>query len=148
MGRTESKVASVIEAIKKVNSSIEVTFVEIDLLNNKSVRQAAEKIKALTNKIHVLINNAGVMAVRNYATSADGVESQFAANYLGHFLLTNLLIKEILAAASEGARIVQVGSLGYQLGETNLEDINFGVSTFLPHSCEHVVDLEANHILQ
>ncbi|KAF7951728.1 hypothetical protein EAE96_007027 [Botrytis aclada] len=125
VGRTESKVASVIEAIKKVNSAIEVTFVEIDLLSNKSVRQAAEKIKSLTNKIHVLINNAGVMAVRNYATSADGVESQFAANYLGHFLLTNLLIKEVLAAASEGARIVQVGSLGYQLGETNLEDIDF-----------------------
>ncbi|PQE30170.1 Short-chain dehydrogenase protein [Rutstroemia sp. NJR-2017a WRK4] len=125
VGRTESKVTPVIEAIKKANPSIEVAFVEIDLLSNKSVRQAAEKIETLTDKIHVLINNAGVMAVRNYITSTDGVESQFAANYLGHFLLTNLLVKEILAAASEGARIVQVGSLGYQLGETNLEDINF-----------------------
>ncbi|TEY59376.1 hypothetical protein BOTCAL_0194g00140 [Botryotinia calthae] len=125
VGRTESKVISVIEAIRKVNPDIEVSFVEIDLLNNKSVRQAVEKIKTLTDKIHILINNAGVMAVKHYATSVDGVESQFAANYLGHFLLTNLLAKEIVAAASEGARIVQVGSLGYQLGETNIEDINF-----------------------
>ncbi|KAI9644999.1 hypothetical protein NHQ30_007036 [Ciborinia camelliae] len=125
VGRTESKVTSVIEAIKKVDPRIEVAFVEIDLLSNKSVRQAAEKIKAATDKIHVLINNAGVMAVRNYVTSVDGVESQFAANYLGHFLLTNLLVGEILKAADEGARIVQVGSLGYQLGETNLDDINF-----------------------
>ncbi|KAK6595245.1 short-chain dehydrogenase [Botrytis cinerea] len=91
----------------------------------KSVRQAAEKIKTLTDKIHILINNAGVMAVKHYATSVEGVESQFAANYLGHFLLTNLLAKEIVAAASEEARIVQVGSLGYQLGETHIEDINF-----------------------
>ncbi|TGO72646.1 hypothetical protein BELL_0432g00060 [Botrytis elliptica] len=102
VGRTESKVISVIEAIRKINPDIEVSFVEIDLLNNKSVRQAAEKIKILTDKIDVLINNAGVMAVKHYATSVDGVESQFAANYL-----------------------VQVGSLGYQLGETNIEDINF-----------------------
>ncbi|KAF7931308.1 hypothetical protein EAE99_003779 [Botrytis elliptica] len=102
VGRTESKVISVIEAIRKINPDIEVSFVEIDLLNNKSVRQAAEKIKNLTDKIDVLINNAGVMAVKHYATSVDGVESQFAANYL-----------------------VQVGSLGYQLGETNIEDINF-----------------------
>ncbi|KAF7884648.1 uncharacterized protein EAF02_004984 [Botrytis sinoallii] len=91
VGRTESKVISVIEAIRKINPDIEVFFVEIDLLNNKSVRQAAEKIKTLTDKIDVLINNAGVMAVKYYATSVDGVESQFAANYLGHFLLTNLL---------------------------------------------------------
>ncbi|PQE25150.1 short-chain dehydrogenase protein [Rutstroemia sp. NJR-2017a BVV2] len=105
VGRTESKVTPVIESIKNINPSIEVAFVEIDLLSNKSVRQAAEKIKRLTDKIHVLINNAGVMAVRNCTTSVDGVESQFAANYLGHFLLTNLLGKEILAAASEGARI-------------------------------------------
>ncbi|THV48690.1 hypothetical protein BGAL_0233g00070 [Botrytis galanthina] len=93
VGRTESKVISVIEAIRNVNPNIEVSFVEIDLLNNKSVRQAAEKIKTLTDKIDVLINNAGVMAVKHYATSVDGV-----------------------------------GSLGYQLGETNIEDINFKVA--------------------
>ncbi|KAF7912611.1 uncharacterized protein EAF01_001632 [Botrytis porri] len=102
--RTESKVISVIEAIRKINPDIEVSFVEIDLLNNKSVRQAVEKIKNLTDKIHVLINNAGVIAVKHFVT---------------------LLAKEIIAAASEGARIVQVGILGYQLGETNIEDINF-----------------------
>ncbi|KAF7894965.1 hypothetical protein EAF00_006779 [Botryotinia globosa] len=113
VGRTESRVISVIEAIRNVNLDIEVSFVEIDLLNNKSVRQAAEKIKTLTDKIDVLINNAGVMALKHYATSVDGVETQFAANYLGHFLLANLLVKKI------------VGSWGYQLGETNIEDINF-----------------------
>lgn len=70
------------------------------------------------------------MAVRNFTKSVDGVESQFAANYLGHFLLTNLLSKEILAAASEDARIVQIGSLGYQLGEVDVEDVNFQVCGF------------------
>ncbi|KAF5867514.1 putative short-chain dehydrogenase protein [Botrytis fragariae] len=74
VGRTESKVISVIEAIRKINPDIEVAFVEIDLIINKSVRQA-EKTKTLTDKIHVLINNSGVMAVKHYATCVDGVES-------------------------------------------------------------------------
>lgn len=78
-----------------------------------------------------LVNNAGVMAVKNYTTSKDGIESQFAACDVGHYLLTNLLIKEILVVG-DGATIVNVASLGYLLAEANLEDPNFevGVMTF------------------
>lgn len=65
------------------------------------------------------------MGVQNYTTSKQGVEGQFAANYLGHFLLTNLLIDRIVAAREEGAVIVNVGCLEYELGEVNLDDINF-----------------------
>ncbi|TGO61788.1 hypothetical protein BOTNAR_0123g00130 [Botryotinia narcissicola] len=128
-----------------INPDIEVSFVVIDLLDNKSVRQAAEKIKTLTDKIDFIINNAGVMAVKHYATSVDVVESQFAANYLGNFLLTNLLVKEIVAAANmgRGARIVQVDSLGYQLGETNVEDINFKEKGITALICHPGVTLES-----
>ena len=124
--RSESKVTPVIEEIKKISPTVDVVFIEIDLLDNSSVRKAAEKVKAVTNTIHGLINNAGVMAVRTYETSKDGIESQFAANHVGHFLLTNLLIDEILAAGKEGT-VVNVASLGYQLAEANLEDPNFQV---------------------
>ena len=135
--RTESKVTPVIDDIKKTNPTVEATFIELDLLDNLSVRKAAKQIKVVTSTIHGLVNNAGVMAVRNFVKSKDGIESQFAANYVGHYLLTNLLMNEILAAGKEGT-VVNVASLGYQLAETNLSDPNFEVSSTMdPHCLLH-----------
>jgi NAD(P)-dependent dehydrogenase (short-subunit alcohol dehydrogenase family) len=114
----------------KANSTIEVTFVEIDLADNSSVRKAAAKIKATTNKIDKLINNAGIMGVETFSTSKDGIETQFATNHVGHFLLTNLLMGELVAAA-KGATIVNLSSKGHELAEVNLEDPNFEVSLIL-----------------
>lgn len=86
-----------------------------------------ENIKGVTKEIHGLVNNAGVMAPRDYLVSKHGIESQFAVNHVGHFLLTNLLIQEGLVGG-QGTTIVNVSSLGYQLAEANLEDPNFQVS--------------------
>lgn len=105
---------------------MDAVYLEIDLLDTQSIRTAVERTRTVTDKIHGLINNAGIMAVPEYATSKDGVESQFAANYLGHFLLTNLLVSEMLAADGQ-TRIINVASLGYQLADVNLEDPNFQV---------------------
>ncbi|ESZ94971.1 hypothetical protein SBOR_4654 [Sclerotinia borealis F-4128] len=124
-GRTKAKGMSVKLLIRDMNPKINVVWIPLNLLDNESVRAAADAIKRLGSKINFLINNAEVMAVRDYTTSNQGVESQFAANYLGHFLLTNLLMDRIIAAREEGAIIVNVGSLGYELGEVKLEDINF-----------------------
>ncbi|EDO03652.1 hypothetical protein SS1G_06133 [Sclerotinia sclerotiorum 1980 UF-70] len=125
-GRDKTRIMSVIFLIRKMNPEIDVAWIPLNLLDNESVRAAADAIKRLKiDKIHFIINNAGVMVVRDYTTSKQGIESQFAVNYLGHFLLTNLLIDRILAAREEGAIIVNVGSLGYELGEVNLDDINF-----------------------
>lgn len=126
LGRTESKVSHVIDAIEKINGSIDVKFIQVDLLSNGSVRKAFEEVKHSTDRVHFIISNAGVMAVRNFVLSEDGVESQFAACYLGHFLLTNLLVKAHITGQS-GDTVVNVGSLGYQLAEANLDDINFQV---------------------
>ncbi|KAH8654540.1 hypothetical protein BGZ60DRAFT_435668 [Tricladium varicosporioides] len=131
-GRSPAKAASVVEGIKVIDSAIQVIFIEIDMLDNQSIRAAVTQIKIATNKINILINNAGVMAVRAYCTSKHGVESQFAACYLGHFLLTNLMLKDGLIG-SNGDTIVNVGSLGYQLAEANLDDPNFqGGKTYNP----------------
>lgn len=125
-GRQKTKVLSVMFLIRRMNPNINVVWIPLNLLDNESIRTAAENIKKLKpEKIHVVINNAGVMGVQNYTTSKQGVEGQFAANYLGHFLLTNLLIDRIVAAREEGAVIVNVGCLEYELGEVNLDDINF-----------------------
>ena len=84
-----------------------------------------EQIKEITSIVDILINNAGVMATREFVLSKDGVESQFAANYLGHFLLTNLLLKEGLV--KPGGVVLNVGSLGYQMANISFDDLNFKV---------------------
>ena len=65
------------------------------------------------------------MGAEAYTTSKQGVESQFATNHLGPFLFTNLMLREGLIP--KGAIIVNTGSLGYQLGEVRLDDVNFNV---------------------
>ena len=66
------------------------------------------------------------MAIKEYTTSTDGVEMQLAANHVGHFLLTKLLMDKILLAG-KGARIVNVSSLGYMSGGIRVDDYNFNV---------------------
>lgn len=61
-----------------------------------------------------------------YYESADGYEAQFATNYLGHFLLTHLLLQNIIAAGvhNENARIINVTSCAHTVGEIDFDDIN------------------------
>ncbi|KAL8868211.1 MAG: hypothetical protein Q9174_005137 [Haloplaca sp. 1 TL-2023] len=123
-GRTESKVQPVIDEIKKDNPSVEAVFVKLDLSDLASVRKAAENVNSMVDEVDVLINNAGVMAIKNYTTTADGIEMQFGSNHVGHFLFTNLIMDKILAAG-KGARIVNVSSFGYQSGGVHYDDHNF-----------------------
>jgi len=114
-----------IQQVQTINNSIDVTFLLLDLLDSASVRKAADRLNATVDKIDVLINNAGVAGKRTYQESSDGVESYFAANYLGHFLLTNLIIGKVLAA--KGVIIIMT-SMAYTLAEVNTDDVNFNVS--------------------
>lgn len=131
--------APVVDEIGELNPEVKVDFVQADLASNESVRRAATKINSLAGLDHVdiVINAAGNMAVRTFQASADGNELQFAANYLGHFLLTNLLLEKILAAPAP--TVVNLTSMGYEMGEVNYDDPNFDVSgpspLFLPFSC-------------
>ena len=94
------------------------------------MREAAFTINESAPHIDVLINNAGIMAVKEYTKTVDGFESQFATNHLGHFLLTNLLMGKILVAGG-GARIVNLSSMAYEISEFRFEDWNFSVSRWL-----------------
>ena len=68
------------------------------------------------------------MAIKDYTTTADGIEMQFGVNHIGHFLLTNLLMNKIFAA-SPGARVITLSSLGYMSGGVRFDDWNFKVSS-------------------
>ncbi|KAM3072662.1 hypothetical protein ACMFMF_006997 [Clarireedia jacksonii] len=125
LGRSESTAAPTVKEVQAASPSTKVHFVHCDLGSYTSIRSAAQEVLSLAPKIHVLINNAGVMAPAQYRTTAEGVEVQFGSNHVGHFLLTNLLLPGLEAAASEGARVVNVSSNGWGLGEVRFDDYNF-----------------------
>ncbi|KAJ4982530.1 short-chain dehydrogenase [Stagonosporopsis vannaccii] len=108
LGRTESKIFSVIEEISTISPTTRVNFVQVDLASISSVRTAAAAVAALAPKIDVLINNAGIMGTK-LARTPEGLESQFATNHIGHFLLTNLLVPQLEKAGGK-ARVVNVSS--------------------------------------
>lgn len=122
-GRSESKIAPVIARIAESSPGVNVQFISLDLGSLKSVRNAAAEINAKVSKIDLLINNAAIMA-SPYAKSEDGIESQFATNHIGHFLLTKLLMDKILAAGP-GSRIVNVSSSAALRGTIRYDDYNF-----------------------
>ncbi|KFX99555.1 hypothetical protein O988_03790 [Pseudogymnoascus sp. VKM F-3808] len=82
--------------------------------------KAAAEVTSYTEFFDALLNVAGVMATP-YAKTADGIESQFAINHIGPFLLTNLILPKL----NKNARIVNVSSRGYQLGSILWDDISF-----------------------
>ncbi|MFI5779545.1 SDR family NAD(P)-dependent oxidoreductase [Nocardia sp. NPDC051570] len=97
-----------------------ITTVALDLTSLASVRRAAATIGDITPRIHVLMNNAGVMFTP-FSKTADGFEIQVGTNHLGHFELTRLLIPQLAA----GARIVILSSDGHYISDVDLGDINW-----------------------
>jgi len=106
----------------KAETGGELKVVKLDLASLASVRECAAEIKRDEKKLHVLINNAGVMMCP-YTKTEDGFEMQMGTNHFGHFLFTNLLLD--LLKASAPARVVNVSSRAHQRSEINLSDINW-----------------------
>jgi len=91
------------------------TFIAADLASLAEVRRLADEVLKSTDRLHLLINNAGIGTAGNAPgrqTSADGHELRFAVNYLAGFLLARLLLP--LLKASAPSRIVNVASAGQQ----------------------------------
>ncbi|CAH1974025.1 unnamed protein product [Acanthoscelides obtectus] len=98
---------------------------KLDISVTESVKEFVAAVSQKYSKIHYLINNAGIM-FGPYIETRDGYESQFSTNYLGHFLLTHLLMPQLKAAGEEkdNARIVNVSSCAHVIGKLKFEDIN------------------------
>jgi len=128
--RTAAKVEPVLAAIREIDPSVKATFVQVDLCDHDSVRQAAKEIlEATASKIDTLINSAGNMAIKEYTVDKQGIEMQLSGNHVGHFLLTNLLVPALLVAADadkkHGARVVNLSSLGYLISPFRFDDYNY-----------------------
>ncbi len=111
-GRNPSRSAETAAAIRAEVPGADLVEVGLDLASLDSVRQAAEEVRAL-GPLHVLVNNAGVMAPP-YGRTIDGFETQMATNHFGPFLLTGLLLDHLVdsaAGAAHGrARVTTVSS--------------------------------------
>ena len=94
----------------------------LDLASLASVRAFAKSFIASNQKLDLLINNAGIM-MPPHSLSEDGFESQLAANYLGHFALTGLLLPLLLATPS--SRVVSLSSMAHKWGDIQFDDLHF-----------------------
>ncbi|MER5399545.1 oxidoreductase [Streptomyces sp. NPDC002599] len=116
--RSETRGREAAERIAAEVPAAEVEFGRLDLGDLASVREFADSFSY--DRLDLLVNNAGVMALP-YGTTADGFETQFGVNHLGHFALTGLLFP--LIAKTPGARIVTVSSMVHALSDIDLDDL-------------------------
>ncbi|XP_065226593.1 retinol dehydrogenase 12-like isoform X2 [Planococcus citri] len=104
----------------------EASVIELDLKSLKSVKKFADTFLQRHKYLNLLVNNAGIMFVP-YEETEDGVESHLAVNYLGHFLLSHLLLPALTKADrqfSENARIINVSSCAHEVSpRINFDDI-------------------------
>ncbi len=98
----------------------EVSVWELDLADLQSVGAFAQRFASEHGQLDLLINNAGVMAPPRRLT-ADGFESQFGTNHLGHFALTGKLLPSLLA--TERPRVVTLSSGAHRIGRINFDDL-------------------------
>jgi NAD(P)-dependent dehydrogenase (short-subunit alcohol dehydrogenase family) len=106
----------------------QVELALLDLASLASVREFAANQLAQRLPLHLLINNAGVMAPPHRLETVDGFELQFGTNVLGHFALTGLLMPALQQAATESLerpRIVTIASIAHKRGQLNFEDLQY-----------------------
>lgn len=99
----------------------------MDLSSLQSVREMAERWEARKEPLHALVCNAGIFSMGGgWSATKDGFESHFGSNYLGHFLLTLLLLPSLNRAARgehQHARVVMVSSMLHEFGMIHFDDL-------------------------
>ncbi|MEV0525103.1 oxidoreductase [Streptomyces sp. NPDC050439] len=122
--RSEERGTRALEQLRSEVPSAQAEFRRLDLGDLGSVREFAESYDrddATGGGLDLLVNNAGVMALP-YRQTADGFETQFGVNHLGHFALTGLLLPRLLR--TPGARIITVSSAVHALANIDMGDLN------------------------
>lgn len=119
--RNADKAADAAARIEALSPPGSVEVLLTDMADLDSIAGSAAQFLAAHDRLDLLINNAGIMAVPE-ATTAQGFESQFGVNHLGHFALTALMLPSLLAAG-EGSRVVNVSSNGHKMGKMDFDDL-------------------------
>jgi NAD(P)-dependent dehydrogenase (short-subunit alcohol dehydrogenase family) len=124
---TKAKAATVHVRKDAAENGGKFELVELDLANLKSVRACASALLAGGESIDLIIANAGVMATP-FGHTADGFETQFGINHLGHFVLVN----RIASLMRSGSRLINLSSSGHRFSNVDLDDPNFERTPYEP----------------
>lgn len=125
VAKAERATADVRAAAESGNGSFSI--VELDLASLASVRACADALNADGRPFDVIIANAGVM-VPPFGHTADGFETQFGTNHLGHFVLIN----RIAPLLRDGGRLVNLSSAGHRYSDVDLDDPDFERTPYQP----------------
>jgi len=125
LNKAEAATAQVRKDALANGGSLEL--IDLDLADLKSVRACADRLLAKGEAFDLVIANAGVMATP-LGHTADGFETQFGTNHLGHFVLVN----RIAALIRSGGRLINVSSLGHRYSNVDLQDPNFERTPYEP----------------
>ncbi|KAF5337982.1 hypothetical protein D9758_014324 [Tetrapyrgos nigripes] len=114
--RSRAKAEAAIEELRK-ETGREAIWLQLDLADLASVKTAAAEFSSKESELHVLFNNAGVMAPKIEDLTAQGYDLQFGTNVLGHFYFTKLLLPILLSTARQSpdgkVRIVNTSSIAH-----------------------------------
>ena len=127
LARSDERAAGAKDQVDALVPGASVEYGVVDLGELASIRRFADTYLETHDAIDVLINNAGVMACP-FGRTADGFETQFGTNHLGHFLLTALLSPAILAG--HHPRVVTLSSAGHSRADVDLVDPNFETTAY------------------
>jgi NAD(P)-dependent dehydrogenase (short-subunit alcohol dehydrogenase family) len=119
--RDEGRGKEALDRIKTRLPEAKVELASLDLADLAAVRKFVDGFTAEHEGPDLLINNAGVMALKERRQTADGFEMQFGTNHLGHFALAGLLLPRLLTRP--GARVVNVSSGAHRFGRINFDDL-------------------------
>jgi len=118
--RSPERGGAALAEIRKSSGNGDLHLALADLSVQASIQQLAKELLARWPRIHVLVNNAGVVELRRQLT-ADGIERVFAVNHLSYYLLTRLLLDRL--AGSGSARIVNVSSDAHRFAKLDWENL-------------------------
>jgi NAD(P)-dependent dehydrogenase (short-subunit alcohol dehydrogenase family) len=121
-GRSRADLDAAAAAIVRRHPGARVSGEVLDLASLASVRALAEQVGAGGRALDVLVNNAGILAPKPRRVTEDGFEAQFQVNYLGHFLLTALLLP-LLRASAAVPRVTHVSSSVHHAGRIAFDDL-------------------------
>ncbi len=126
--RNDQRAATGRDQILRLHPDADVELLRLDLADLVQVADAAAEAAARFGRVHLCVNNAGLM-VRSRSTTAQGFEMTFGVNHLGHFAWTGLLLPALLAAPN--SRIVTVTSLAHLQATMDWDDL-MGQRRFKP----------------
>lgn len=119
------------DQIRQTNPTGTVVVMQLDLGDLGSVRGFAAAFQDRYDRLDLLINNAGIMAPP-LGRTAQGFESQFGVNHLGHFALTGLLLNLVLRTPQ--SRVVTVSSMVHRFGRIDFDDLQWEKKRYSPNS--------------